>query len=379
VTRLFLAVLLAFLGGLLLAAGARAQLTAPGSPTIIDSGPPDPSTSSTATFTFHSDDPLATFECRRDGSAFRNCSSPKSYSGLSDGSHTFDVRAIKTDSRRHSKPAHAEWTISAAPETTITSAPPPLTSSTSAIFTFSSNEAGSTFECRRNLAAFVACASPMTYSFLADGTHTFEVRATDPSDNVDPTPDAATWTVATNRVAGLRAVAGDHRVRLNWTNPTGIRFRRIEIRRGSGQLLVYSGRGTEFIDTRVFNGRTYKYSVVVFDDLGRPSPSARVFALPHGKLVAPRDGTKVLGAPLLRWQPRANATYYNVQIYRNGKKILSRWPTRARFQLTTQWRYQGRLYRLRDGRYLWFVFPGFGKKTADRYGRVMGHSTFFKR
>ena len=142
---------------------------------------------------------------------------------------------------------------------------------------------------------------------------------------------------------------------------------------------MYSGRGTEFIDTRVFNGRTYKYLVVVFDDLGRPSPAARVFALPHGKLVAPRDGTKVLGAPLLRWRPRANATYYNVQIYRNGKKILSRWPTRARFQLTTQWRYQGRLYRLRDGRYLWFVFPGFGKKTADRYGRVMGHSTFFKR
>ena len=378
-TRLFLAVLLACLGGLLLAAGAQAQLTAPGSSTIIDSGPPDPSTSSTATFTFHSDDPLATFECRRDGSAFRNCSSPKSYSGLSDGSHTFDVRAIKTDSRKHSKPAHAEWTISAAPETTITSAPPPLTSSTSATFTFSSNEAGSTFECRRNLAAFVACASPMTYSVLADGTHTFEVRATDPSHNVDLTPAAATWTVATNRVAGLRAVAGDHRVRLNWTNPTGIRFRRIEIRRGRGQLLVYSGRGTEFIDTRVFNGRTYKYSVVVFDDLGRPSPAARVFALPHGKLVAPRDGTKVLGAPLLRWRPRANATYYNVQLYRNGKKILSRWPARARFQLTTQWRYQGRLYRLRDGRYLWFVFPGFGKKTADRYGRVMGYSTFFKR
>jgi hypothetical protein len=44
-----------------------------------------------------------------------------------------------------------------------------------------------------------------------------------------------------------------------------------------------------------------------------------------------------------------------------------------------QWRYQGRLYRLRDGRYLWYVFPGFGPKTANRYGNVMGHSTFLKR
>jgi hypothetical protein len=378
-TRLFLAVVLALLGGLLLAAGAVGQLAASGPTPIIDSGPPDPSSSSTATFTFHSDDPLATFECSRDGRAFRNCSSPKSYSGLSDGSHTFAVRAITAYFKGHSKPAHAKWTISVAPETTITSAPPTLTSSTSATFTFSSNETGSTFECRRNLDAFSACASPVTYSALADGTYTFEVRATDPSDNVDVTPAAATWTVAINSVADLRAVAGDHRVRLVWTNPTGIGLQRIEIRRGSAQLLVYRGRGTEFIDTRVFNGRTYKYSVVVFDDLGRASPATGVFALPHGKLLAPRDGTRVLGVPLLRWMPRARATYYNVQLYRNGKKILSRWPARPRFQLRMQWRYQGRLYRLRDGRYLWYVFPGFGVKTANRYGNVMGHSTFFKR
>ena len=378
-TRLFLAVLVAPLGGLLPAAGAMGQLTAPGSTPIIDSGPPDPSSSSTATFTFHSDNPLASFECSRDGQAFRICSSPKSYSGLSDGSHTFAVRAITAYSRGHSKPARAKWTISVAPETTITSAPPSLTSSTSATFTFSSTEAGSTFECRRNLDAFSACASPISYSALADGTRTFQVQATDPSDNVDLTPATATWIVATNSVADLRAVAGDHRVRLVWRNPTGIGLRRIEIRRGSGQLLVYSGRGTEFIDTHVFNGRTYRYSVVVFDGLGRTSPAAGVFARPHGRLVAPRDGTKVLGAPLLRWLPRARATYYNVQLYRNGKKILSRWPTRPRFQLTRQWRYQGRLYSLRDGRYLWYVFPGFGPKTANRYGNVMGYSTFFKR
>ena len=474
-TRRLLTVILALLGGLLLAAGALGQLTAPERTTlepetIIDSGPSGTTSSSTATFMFHSDDSLATFECRRDGNAYNNCTSPKSYSGLSDGLHTFDVRAINVLSELDSTPAHAEWTISSdsippdttitssstsgtsasfaftseagstfecrrdgqsftsctspksytglstgshtfyvratdasgntdaspasatwtvgtdstSPQTTITSGPSGATSSTSATFTFNSNEAGSTFECRRNLAAFIPCASPLTYSFLADGTHTFEVRATDPSDNVDPTPATATWTVTTDStvappVANLRAVAGDHRVRLTWTNPTGIGLQRIEIRRGSAQLRVYSGRGTEFIDTRVFNGRTYKYSVVVFDDLGRTSPAAGVFALPHGRLVAPRDGTKVQGAPLLRWLPRARATYYNVQLYRNGKKILSRWPTRARLQLRTQWRYKGRLYRLRDSRYLWYVFPGFGPRTADRYGHVMGHSTFFKR
>jgi hypothetical protein len=210
------------------------------------------------------------------------------------------------------------------------------------------------------------------------------VRATDPFGHIDPSPASASWTVGSSNtgvppVEELRAIAGDHRVRLIWTNPTGIGLLRVEIRRGSARLIVYRGRGTEFIDTRVFNGRTYKYSVVVFDNLGRASPAAGVFALPHGRLLAPRDGTRVRAAPLLRWLPRARATYYNVQLYRNGKKILSRWPAGPRLQLRTQWRYRGRLYRLRDARYLWYVFPGFGSKTASRYGNVMGHSTFFKR
>jgi hypothetical protein len=475
--RLYLAVVLALLGGLLLAAGAPGQpatpaLTAIGEPdTFIDSGPSNLSKSPTATFTFHSDDPLAFgFTCYLDGVALGTCASPSTYTGLADGSHTFDVQAmglLGTDPT----PAHAAWTIdtvapettitsppigttssssatftftssepgstfrcqrnghtpiypcpspktytalkdgthtfkvwardpsgnedptaasqtwrvdSTAPQTMMTSGPTGTTSSTSATFTFSSSEPGSTFECRRNLDAFTACTSPLTYSDLADGTYTFEVRATDTSGFTDPSPATATWTVASSStgvapVGGLRAVAGDHRVRLNWTNPTGIGLAKIEVRRGSTRLLVYRGLGTEFVDTHVFNGRTYKYSVVVFDDLGRASPAAGVFALPHGKLVAPRDGTRVRGAPLLRWLPRARATYYNVQLYRNGKKLLSRWPAGARFQLRTQWRYRGRLYRLRDGRYLWYVFPGFGKKTANRYGNVMGHSTFFKR
>ncbi len=404
--RLFLAVVLAVLGGLLLAAGALGQRVAPGltataantaidsgpppANTTIDSGPPSLSSSSTATFTFHSDNPHAKgFECSLDGAAFTNCSSPKTYNGIADGSHTFDVQEIKAPP--NSTIGHAAWTIdSTPPHTTIDSGPSDPTSSTSVTFTFTSNEPGSTFECSRNLAAYTVCLSPTTYSALADGPHSFNVRAIDSAGNTDPTPVSATWTVATTStvaststdappVDDLRAVAGDHRVRLVWKNPTGIGLRRIEVRRGSRQLLVYSGPATEFTDTRVFNDRTYTYSVVVVDDMGNRSPAAGVFARPHGKLRAPRDGARVLRAPMLRWMPRARATYYNVQLYRNGRKILSRWPARPRLQLKTQWRYQGRVYRLRDARYIWYVFPGFGTRPANRYGNVMGHLTFIKR
>src|SRR5206468_9489851 len=58
-----------------------------------------------------------------------------------------------------------------------------------------STEAGSTFQCALDGGGFAPCASPQTYSALAGGNHTFQVRATDPAGNTDPTPASFTWTV----------------------------------------------------------------------------------------------------------------------------------------------------------------------------------------
>ena len=41
------------------------------------------------------------------------------------------------------------------------------------------------------------CTSPNTTASLADGSHTFEVRAIDVAGNTDPTPDSRTITVDT--------------------------------------------------------------------------------------------------------------------------------------------------------------------------------------
>jgi hypothetical protein len=35
---------------------------------------------------------------------------------------------------------------------------------------------------------------------------------------------------------------------------------------------------------------------------------------------------------------------------------------------------EGKTYRLVPGRYSWFVFPGFGKRSAVRYGDLLGAS-----
>jgi len=87
-------------------------------------------------------------------------------------------------------------TDTAPPETTIDSGPSGTVGSTTATFSFSSDETGSTFQCSLDDATFESCTSPKEYTGLSEGSHTFSVRATDPAGNTDPTPDSTTWTVS---------------------------------------------------------------------------------------------------------------------------------------------------------------------------------------
>ena len=85
----------------------------------------------------------------------------------------------------------------AAPQTTIDSNPADPTSSTSASFDFSASEGSSSFECRIDAGSWGACTSPKSYASLADGSHTFDVRATDVAGNTDGSPASFTWLVDT--------------------------------------------------------------------------------------------------------------------------------------------------------------------------------------
>jgi len=82
------------------------------------------------------------------------------------------------------------------PDTAILTGPTGTVYTNAADFTFSS-EAGVTFECQLDAAAYAACVSPKSYTGLSKTTHTFRVRAVDAAGNKDLTPAVRSWTVAT--------------------------------------------------------------------------------------------------------------------------------------------------------------------------------------
>ncbi len=169
--------------------------------TSIVSGPTGPTNDSTPTFGFSSADGGATFECRFDSESFSSCSSASSHtpsSPLSDGSHTFYVRATDEAGNTDPTPATRSFTVDTeAPETSIDSGPEGATNDTTPTFGFESPDEGATFECRVDAGAFAPCSSPHTTGSLAEGAHTFDVRATDAADNTDPTPATRSFTVDT--------------------------------------------------------------------------------------------------------------------------------------------------------------------------------------
>lgn len=117
-----------------------------------------------------------------------------------------------------------------APETMLGATPADPDTSQFANFTFSGSDnvtpaASLTFQCSLDAAAFGACTSPQSYSGLANGPHTFQVRAHDAAGNFDLTPASFTWTidstppVITPNVVGTPGANGWYvsDVQVSWT------------------------------------------------------------------------------------------------------------------------------------------------------------------
>src|SRR6266699_3766194 len=153
---------------------------------------------------------------------------------------------------------------------------------------------------------------------------------------------------------------------------------------------VFKGLASSFEDTGLTNKVKYVYTINGYDEAGNKA-SESVSIVPGAKLYSPARGSIVTSLPLLAWRPVTGASYYNLQVYYgagkalrrvasltvSGRKVLSVWPLQPRYRMQKAWKYKGKTHKLALGHYRWYVYPGVGKRTAHKYGPLIGQSDFF--
>jgi hypothetical protein len=185
-------------GGKVEVLGASVKSTPP--PTITSS-PSDPTSATTATFTYADTQSGVGFQCQLDGAAAFSPSpcakSGVTYTGLAVGSHKFRV-AAQSGNGPLSAPTTFTWSVVSPPPTPTITAVRPFdpTADPEATFGFTDTQANVTFECKLDGGPFVACPSPKTYTDLAVGGHVFQVRAVDTS-HIPSAAASFSWTIVT--------------------------------------------------------------------------------------------------------------------------------------------------------------------------------------
>lgn len=261
----------------------------------------------------------------------------------------------------------------------------------------------------------IAACPSVTYSGPDGPASTVTGTCSDRAGNVSQLSLALKFDGNPPAVTDLKLTPGDRRLDLSWNVTADVVS--VEVVRtpgvgGQASTIVFGGPGTSFTDEQVDNGVHYQYVVTVRDSAGNSAsgtvsgipghvpggtpggtsgnspalsasgaPDPPVKRLRRPRLIAPLPGAIVrMGdPPLLRWMRVRRARYYNVQIFRAGRKILTAWPVRPRYQLAKRWMYAGKSHPLSPGRYRWIVWPGFGPRSHAEYGKPIGRSNFVVR
>jgi hypothetical protein len=211
-----------------------------------------------------------------------------------------------------------------------------------------------------------------------DGQATVRGTCTDRAGNVSvPGAFGLRYDATPPSLDTVHAGAGDHVVRLRWAiaDAATVEVWRSPGRRGAEESLLDQASAGRVEDKRVRNGRRYDYRLRAVDEAG--NAATRVYTvIPGPRLLAPAHRARVGSPPMLRWTKVRRANYYNVQLFHEGRKVLSAWPRRPRLQLERSWRFRGHKIRLEPGRYRWLVWPGRGPRSRNDYGPLIGRRTF---
>jgi hypothetical protein len=185
--------------------------------TLITGSPLAVTKLTSADFTFTATEANSTFACKLDGEAFATCTSPKNYSSLAAGSHTFQVQATDQDGNTDPTPAGYGWTIDTTPpETNMTGGPTGTLTVNSATFNWTGADnvtptENLVYACRLDpiepgFSAF-GPATTKTYNNLANGNYTFYVKARDQAGNEDTTLASRSFAVSVSLSSSVSVTA----------------------------------------------------------------------------------------------------------------------------------------------------------------------------
>jgi HYR domain len=268
----------------------------------------------------------------------------------------------------------------------IAASVPKLTNRTQATFELTI-AAGVSAECSLDgppgPGSFAPCSAgtARTYTGLVEGAYLFTVQVTNAIGNVNQASYG--WAVdltSPDDVARFSARAGDRIVRLSWTKPIDVDYERVRLWRKragatSWRRLADRAAADTFLDREVSNHVRYVYRIRSFDLAGNVSAASTASAWPT-PILSPVYDAIVHSPPLVDWRSVRNATYYNMQMWRNGRKLLSVWPSGSQYRLRSSWTFQGRRHMLSGGQVTVYVWAGFGSKAAANYGPLYGRTRF---
>ena len=197
---------------------------------------------------------------------------------------------------------------------------------------------------------------------------------TDVAGNVGTAAFPLNYDASPPRAPQVQPIPGDKLVRLEWSPPSDATA--VEVTRLSPRSkLVYRGDRTRAIDHGLKNGVRYRYRFTAIDRAGNRASAVASATPTASDLLLPAGRGRLGAPPLLAWKRVKGASYYNVQLFRGSRKILTRWPRSNRLQLRGSWRFAGKRRRLTAETYTWYVFAVFGK-GAGQDGRLLGKRTF---
>jgi hypothetical protein len=197
-------------------------------------------------------------------------------------------------------------------------------------------------------------------------------------------PPADADTTPPDNVRSVKAFAGNLSVAITWRAPRAKDFHHVTITRTPGlkdaaESLVYRGRKTTFVARGLKDQVEYRFVIVAYDNAGNRAAGVAVIVFAEQQnLLVPVNGATITAPRRFAWRPVPGADYYNVQFWKDGKK-LSVWPLKTQFTLRKSWHFEGKLRRLVPGTWLVYVWPGFGNKAQADYGELHVDATFVVR